>query len=99
PLRGVNRKRAPEHALHQAEDRRIGSDAQRKREHGNGSECWRVAQLTHRVAHIGAELIEQPNASSLAGVFLDALDAAKFEPRLPLCLLARPTSAHEIVCI
>ena len=57
-LRRGHGQRAKQHGVHQAEDRRVGPDAQRERCDGGAGKPRRASRRTHGVSHILNQCLE-----------------------------------------
>src|SRR5687767_4689074 len=51
-------KRVEEQPAHDAEDRRVGSDAEGERDDGDERESWTATQLPHGIAHVLSPALE-----------------------------------------
>ena len=71
------RQRTHEHGVDDAEDRRRQADAERERQHHDGTERGRAADHAQAVAHVLHQLIEPDGDPDRARVFLRERDAAE----------------------
>src|SRR5258708_9316831 len=75
----AHRQSAKEYGVNQTEDRRIHSDTQRKREHGDSAESRTLAQHAHGIARILEQRLSQVCPALLPDVFLRLLHAAELD--------------------
>ena len=66
PLAVGVRQRREEHAVHHAEDRRVGADAEAQREHGDRGVAGRLPQGAGGVAHVLHAVVEPADAAGVA---------------------------------
>ena len=76
-------KRAEQHAVHHAEDRRIRADPERHRRDHHQRKPWVPPQVPPPVADVLAQRFEQPRQPGLTHVVLDPIDATNRAERGP----------------
>src|SRR5215469_9974955 len=81
-------QRSQQDGIHQAEDGRVGADAESEGEHGNASEAGRFAEHAESEAEVLQQGVEEGQAAAFAVDFSGLLEAAKVEQRLAAGLLA-----------
>jgi hypothetical protein len=80
-----------------AENRCRGTDAQGNREDSDGGEARRLAQRAQTVAEVLRQRLEQSHTARLTAFFFGAIDSPKFHSRAAHGLLARHSSADQIL--
>ena len=75
-------QRLEQHAADDAEDRRVGADAERQREDDDGGEAGAVSQRAQRVPEIGRDALEPGQSALVAHGFGRLREAAGREQRL-----------------
>ena len=88
-LRVVDRQRLDQHGVDQAEDGRVGADAEPDRHQGHERERRRPSQKTERVADVAAQFIDESQADGVAAFLLETGNAAELDERTPASLLFR----------
>ncbi len=81
-------------ATHDAEDRRVGADAQGERRHHRAGVARVPAQQAEREAHVLAQRLQPPVAARRAGRFLGRLEAAQLQRGAACRLLGRGALAQ-----
>ena len=77
------RQRAEQDAVDDAEDRRVGADPERHRQHDHDREARVAAEIAQPVAQVLGERLEQPRQPGVAHVVLDAIEGAERAHRRP----------------
>ena len=95
-LRVAHRQRAQHQRVDQAEDRGVGADAQRQREHDDQREPAIPGEHPDGVADVAPDLVEPAAVPRGADAFLGLLDAAKLEQREPARLAGDIAVAHLV---
>jgi hypothetical protein len=81
PVGILDRQFLHQHLVHQAEDGRVGADAERERHRGDDGVGGRPAHRSQRVARIRPQIVEPPQAARIAHLFLNQRDVAELAPR------------------
>ncbi len=90
------RQRPKQHAVDDAEDRGVGADAERQREHGDDREAGRARQSANRVARVLRELVQPLAAPHVARDFANGRDIAEVAARVAT-RVARRLAARDAV--
>src|SRR6185369_16526419 len=80
-VRLLDRQPSEQHRVDDAEQRRVGADAERERDDGDGGEARRLAHHAQAVAHVLRELLDEADAARVARLLLELLDAAEAAQR------------------
>ena len=91
PIRVADRQRAQQQIVDEAEERRVGADAERERQRDHGGERRTLQQHAHRIADVLRHRVGHGDASLFAVGFAEPLgpaepperDAARFVRRQP----------------
>ena len=89
------RQRLEQQRMDDAEDGRVGADAERQRQDGHGGEARCAAQRSHRVVHVPPGIIQPPQRAFVAVTFLHLLDAAERAPRRESGVVGRQAAANR----
>ena len=60
-----DRERPQQHRIHEAEDRCVGADAERERQHAGGGESRRAAQPAHAITQVAEQIVNQSHLCAL----------------------------------
>ena len=96
-FRMSDRERAQHHGVDQAEDRRVGADAEGEREDGDQREAGAPAQHARRVAQIGDQRLEPDEDVGVAHPLLLQRSVAEAAPRLAQGLRPAQAARHQLV--
>src|SRR5262245_31018214 len=91
----LDRQRAKEKHVHDAEDRRIGPDAQAEREHGHQSETGGFQQHSRAEAQVLPEVFYPSQPALISICLLHLRHSTETEPRRSLCFF----QAHPLLQI
>ena len=83
--------------IHQAEDRRVGADAERQCADGGQRERLVPGQRAERVSQVSARFVDQPEAKALPRLLLVFLHGPELEPRDPHGFFRREAPALDQV--
>ena len=96
PVRVAVRQRVQEHPIHDREDRHVGADGEREREHGCASKRRTAAQHPGGVAQVARDVFEPGEDALFAiGVCCHG-QSAKFERRVSLGFVVRHAGAQVV---
>ena len=76
-----NRQRLQHERVDDAEDDGVRADAKRQREDRHERECRRARERADGIPHVGAQIVEEPEAARLPALILVRFDTAEFQPR------------------
>jgi hypothetical protein len=71
------RERTEKNRIHKRKDRRVRADSKGKRQYRNGSEARRLSQHPQSVSHVLYKGFEEADASGIAALLFDLLEAAE----------------------
>jgi hypothetical protein len=95
-LRIVDRQGLDQHGVDEREDRRVGADPEAQRQQGDERERRRPAQQPKGVAHIPAQLVDQPQADRVAAFVPARRHAAELGERTAAGFLLRHTAPAQV---
>ena len=87
-------QRPHEDAVDDAEHRDRRADAERERQDCGGRECWSVAQRPRGILEILEKVVDEPDTSGVAALFLALFDAADHQQRLAAGRVRRQAARH-----
>ena len=82
-MRLVDRQVLDEDPVDDAEDRRVGADAQRARRDGRRRESLMVPQCSSGIPKVPTKLVDCAQAETLASKFPELFHRSELEPRAP----------------
>jgi hypothetical protein len=82
-LRLGKRQGTQEHGVDDAEDRRVGADAEGQGQHRDGGEAGIFPQHANAETQIPREVLQHGQAAAVPHLLLDRFDAAELEQRVP----------------
>src|SRR5580704_12246135 len=92
------RERAKKYSVHDAEDCRVGANAEGKSEDSDGGKAQTLAKHSYAVAQILYQFIEKSGAARFPAFLFYLLDAAKFDARSAHRFLSRNAVAYQTLC-